>query len=161
MTGLSTYILVCKRSNIADSCEDSSSWAPHYHRIPRLARVSQQQHVQQGVWKSVQLIKACKHRDLHAPCPSHQRLTVVCCSAACCKFAPRTARTNPLNILPAPFFFPTPHCLPLSCKFTSFTTVGLLCEFTLCVHDVSAELSRCMYVRACVCLAPYCMAWLW
>lgn len=136
MTGSCTYILVCKRSNIADTCEDSSNWAPDYHRIPRLARVSQQQHVQQGVWKSLQLIKACKHRDLHAPCPSHQRLTAVCCSAACCKVRPSNHQNKPFEHSSCPLLLShfasvlQIHLFPYS-WFTVW--VYPLCSWCVCV----------------------------
>lgn len=94
-----------------------------------------------GGVKVSQLIKACKHQDLHSHCPTLQRLAAVCCPAACCKLAPRTARTNPLSVIAAPAFLHAALCLlrpgdsPLS--WLRFFTE----QFSLSVYQESAGLS--------------------
>lgn len=66
-------------------CADCSSCAPDYHHIPCSVRVSQQQHVQQGVWNSLHLIKACKHRRLHTA--RHFKAPMLCVALLVgCKF---------------------------------------------------------------------------
>lgn len=74
--------------------------------IPCLVRVSQQQHVQRGVRKPLQLIKARKHRDLNTYSSTLQSRAVARCLPACCKIVnfqmlEQTLWTSSLPLPPA------------------------------------------------------------
>lgn len=143
-------------SNIADTYEDSSSWALDYHHIPCLVRVSQQQHVQRGVWKPLQLIKACKHRDLNTYSSTLQSRAVLSNLPACCniihfQMLKQTLWTTLLPLPPA-----LSVCvLAIHLFHYSLFTVAL----TLCVRGLRVLVCLCVSCTLLHCVTGVIMSW--
>ena len=114
---------------------------------PCLVRVSQQQHVRQGVWKSLQLIKACW--ALGSPrIARHFKGPLLCVARPPVVNSPFNATTYPLNILPAPsfLFLSLRSSLHLSVVAIELVSLQFVCR------GVNPLCSWCDCERVCVCV---------